>query len=858
MKKRFSLRPSSLLMLLTVVLSSASATAGDRVVRVGVYENEPKIMSAADGRPSGLLGDLLQAIAEREGWQLEPVHCEWQHCLSLLAEGEIDLMPDVASSPARQKLYDFHQVPALHSWSQLFSRPGGDIHSPLELDRKRVAILADGIQNDYLKKLIEGFDISPKILPVSSVQEALQALQQGHVDLAVSNHLYGNYHAGEYGVVPTSIVFQPSRLYYAAPLGKGGELQPRIDYWLQRWRDDANSPYYRVMKRWGGEPPHALVPPALIWGLAISATLLLLALAFVWLLQRQVRSRTRALEASEAHLSDILANIQALIYHKGRDYRYQYVNPALCDFFGRTEEQLLGAQDADLFDPETVQDIRQADRQVFELGKRVLVEEVVTLADSTQPRVLMTVKMPLWDARGKVRGLCGISTDITEQRQHQQQLIQLSCFDPLTGLPNRRQMQDRLKVALTAAEQGGQEGAILFIDLDNFRDLNDDQGHEVGDLLLQAVAARLDQLPLERFMRARFGGDEFILLLEGLDPSRDRALVQVEQHVKTVLQALSEPFELNDGNIHTGSATIGVAMFSDAPRDTRELIKKAELAMYAAKSAGRGGFSFFDPSMQAHVRLRAELEAGIRRALEQEEFRLWYQPQFNQDGELIGLEALVRWQHPEQGMVSPAHFIPVAESSGLILPLGQWILRTACEQLVAWRQHPILAGRRVAVNISARQMQHDGFVAEVCSILDQTGADAHTLELELTETLLVQNMEQTIEKMRVLRQRGVHFALDDFGTGYSSMSYLKRLPLDKLKIDQSFVRDLMSDPNDAAIIRTIVALGRSLELSVLAEGVETDEQHQALVASGCHGFQGYLFSRPVAAAELERRLRPDG
>jgi EAL domain-containing protein (putative c-di-GMP-specific phosphodiesterase class I) len=299
-------------------------------------------------------------------------------------------------------------------------------------------------------------------------------------------------------------------------------------------------------------------------------------------------------------------------------------------------------------------------------------------------------------------------------------------------------------------------------------------------------------------------------------------------------------------------------MFSDAPRDTRELIKKAELAMYAAKSAGRGGFSFFDPSMQAHVRLRAELEAGIRRALEQEEFRLWYQPQFNQDGELIGLEALVRWQHPEQGMVSPAHFIPVAESSGLILPLGQWILRTACEQLVAWRQHPILAGRRVAVNISARQMQHDGFVAEVCSILDQTGADAHTLELELTETLLVQNMEQTIEKMRVLRQRGVHFALDDFGTGYSSMSYLKRLPLDKLKIDQSFVRDLMSDPNDAAIIRTIVALGRSLELSVLAEGVETDEQHQALVASGCHGFQGYLFSRPVAAAELERRLRPDG
>jgi EAL domain-containing protein (putative c-di-GMP-specific phosphodiesterase class I) len=258
--------------------------------------------------------------------------------------------------------------------------------------------------------------------------------------------------------------------------------------------------------------------------------------------------------------------------------------------------------------------------------------------------------------------------------------------------------------------------------------------------------------------------------------------------------------------------------------------------------------------MQAQVRLRAELEAGLRRGLEQDEFRLWYQPQFNLEGKLIGMEALVRWQHPEQGMVSPADFIPVAETSGLILPLGRWILRTACEQLVAWQQHPVLANVRIAVNISARQMQDEGFVAEVCSILDQTGADACALELELTESMLVQSIEQTIDKMQVLRQRGVHFALDDFGTGYSSMSYLKRLPLDKLKIDQSFVRDLMTDPNDAAIIRTIVALGQSLDLSVVAEGVETNEQRQALVMSGCQGFQGYLYSRPGSAKELEHSI----
>jgi diguanylate cyclase (GGDEF)-like protein/PAS domain S-box-containing protein len=845
------------LILLAGLLFAAGVPAQNSVVRVGVYQNEPKIMPDSRGQPSGLLGDLLSAIAEQENWQLEPVHCEWERCLSLLAQGEIDLMPDVAVSPARRELFDFHQVPALHSWSQLFSRPDRNIHSPLDLDRKRVAILAEGVQQEYLQQLMDGFDIHPRIMPVGTLREALEEVQLGHVDLAVSNHLYGNYHAAEYGVIPTSIVFQPSQLYYAAPLGQAHEHHARIDYWLERWKADAGSPYYTLMKRWGGETPQALIPPMLVWGLSVSIMLLTLALAFVWLLRRQVQARTRALAANEAHLSDILANIQAFIYHKGTDYRYQYVNTALCTFLGRTPQQLIGARDADFFDPETVQEIHQADRQVIEQGKRVLVEEVITPVDSVQPRVLMTVKMPLWDAKGNVRGLCGVSTDITDQRRHQQQLHQLSHYDPLTGLPNRRQLQERLKLALLAAEPGSQEGAILFIDLDNFRDLNDDQGHEVGDQLLQAVAARLNQLPLEHFMLARFGGDEFVLLLEGLSPFRDRALLQMEHHVKAVLSELQAPFELDQGRRYTGTASVGVAMFSDAPGDIRELIKKAELAMYAAKNAGRSGFSFFDPSMQAQVRLRAELETGMRRALEQDEFRLWYQPQFDADGQLIGMEALVRWQHPEQGMVSPADFIPVAETSGLILPLGRWILRTACEQLVSWREHPVLAGVRIAVNISARQMQDESFVTQVCSILDETGANAGALELELTESLLVQDVEQTIEKMQALRQRGVHFALDDFGTGYSSMSYLKRLPLDKLKIDQSFVRDLMTDPNDAAIIRTIVALGQSLDLAVIAEGVETDAQKQALIASGCRGFQGYLFSRPGSAQELEQSLHTD-
>lgn len=842
--------------MLSAVLLSGPLTAlaaQEKIVRVGVFVNEPKIMPGPDGQSTGLLGDLLQEIAEREGWQLEPVQCEWQDCLTLLDEGRLDLMPDVGISPARQKRFAFHTTPALNSWSQLFSRVENNVHTPLDLDRKRVAIMADSLQNEYLEQLMEGFGIRPKIMPVDSLSDAFRELQLENVDLAVSDHLYGNYHAERYHLVPTSIIFQPTHLYFAAPKGQGAELHARIDEWLQLWRNDPESPYYTLIRRWGGGEPQTVVSPLLKWSLAVIAGLLL-ALFFVWLLQRQVDARTRALAASEGHLGDLMANIQAFIYHKDLNYRYQHVNEALCSFLGVEPEALLGKEDADILDAETARGIRQVDRQVIEQGKRVLREDVITLPGSDQPHILITVKMPLRDADGNIRGLYGISTDITEQRQQLEQLHQLSHFDPLTGLANRQHFQKCLSIALIEARSSGQNGAVLFVDLDNFRDFNDVYGHEIGDQLLQAVAIRLGQLASRRGMQARFGGDEFVLLLEGLDRSEEKALLQVEARAKALLKALGKPFVLESGQSYAGTASVGIAMFSDAPDDMLSLIKKAELAMYAAKSAGRSRYSFFDPSMQAQVRLRAELEAGIRRALEESEFRLWYQPQFNCANELIGLEALVRWQHPEKGIVSPAEFIPVAESSGLILPLGRWILRTACEQLAAWQSHPELAGVRIAVNISSQQILHEHFVTEVSSILNQTGADPALLELELTESLLVEDVEQTIEKMQQLRQRGVHFALDDFGTGYSSMCYLKRLPLDKLKIDQGFVQNVMTDPNDVAIIRTIVALGQSLDLAVVAEGVETREQQQSLSALGCCVFQGYLFSRPVPAKELEQRI----
>lgn len=394
--------------------------------------------------------------------------------------------------------------------------------------------------------------------------------------------------------------------------------------------------------------------------------------------------------------------------------------------------------------------------------------------------------------------------------------------------------------------RGLQQGALLFIDLDNFKDLNDTLGHDMGDQLLQQVAERLSNHVRAQDTLARLGGDEFVLMLEGLNLNPAQAGQQVENVGKKINAALAAPYALK-GRSHISTASIGIALFPSERSTVDEVLKRADMAMYQAKAAGRNALCFFDPKMQAEVNARARLEVDLRHSLGQRDFILHYQPQVDVNGQLVGAEALVRWQHPTRGLVPPDEFIPLAESTGLILPLGRLILHSACLQLVAWAAHPQLAQLTLAVNVSARQFHHPDFVEDVIAALTESGANPQRLELELTESQLVEDVETLIGKMKQLKARGVLLALDDFGAGYSSLNYLKRLPLDQLKIDQSFVHDLLEHTSDAAIVRTILALGANLNLAVTAEGVETQEQYDALQHMGCRRFQGYLFAKPGPA-----------
>jgi diguanylate cyclase (GGDEF)-like protein/PAS domain S-box-containing protein len=434
-------------------------------------------------------------------------------------------------------------------------------------------------------------------------------------------------------------------------------------------------------------------------------------------------------------------------------------------------------------------------------------------------------------------------SDITQRKADEEEIKHLAFYDPLTRLPNRRLLLDRLHQALAASARSHRYGALLFIDLDNFKNLNDTLGHDMGDRLLQQVASRLESCVREGDTVARLGGDEFVLMLEDLSEQADEAATQTEAVGEKILATLNDAYTLGPHE-HHNTPSIGITLFVGHEASIDELLKHADLAMYQAKSAGRNTLRFFDPAMQATVEVRSQLENDLRRALREQQFELHYQPQVDADSRVTGAEALVRWRHPQRGLVSPGEFIPLAEENGLILPIGEWVLHTACALLALWRTQPETADLVLAVNVSARQFRHPDFVDQVMAVLDASGANPQRLKLELTESLLLDDVEATITKMETLKAAGVSFSLDDFGTGYSSLSYLKRLPLDQLKIDRSFIRDITTDSNDAAIARTIVALGESLGLAVIAEGVETEAQREFLIANHCHAFQGYLFGRP--------------
>ena len=455
---------------------------------------------------------------------------------------------------------------------------------------------------------------------------------------------------------------------------------------------------------------------------------------------------------------------------------------------------------------------------------------------------------------GTLINYVGSFFDITQRKKADDEIHYLAFYDPLTNLPNRRLLLDRLQHALATSARSGRCGAIMFIDLDNFKVINDTKGHECGDLLLIEAARRLQSCVREGDTVARLGGDEFVVMLEDMKGDVQNTASQVEEVGEKILDVLNRPY-LIDGNEFSSTASIGINLFVDNEINADTLLKYADIAMYQAKGAGRNTLRFFDPKMQSTLEARTTLESDLRRALTERQFRLHYQIQIDNNSHIFGAEALVRWIHPQHGMVPPSQFIPIAEESKLILDIGHWVLETACRQIALWADDEQKCNLALAVNVSARQFKLKDFVDRVAAVIREHRIDPSRLKLELTESMILDDVADIVTKMHALRALGVKLSMDDFGTGYSSLSYLKRLPLDQLKIDRSFINDIATDPSDAIMVRTIIDMAHNFRLNVIAEGVETEAQLSFLKQHGCMAYQGYLFSKPVPIEEFDTLLK---
>ncbi|KAF0204837.1 MAG: PAS/PAC sensor-containing diguanylate [Gallionellaceae bacterium] len=605
---------------------------------------------------------------------------------------------------------------------------------------------------------------------------------------------------------------------------------------------------------------HGVVTPDyLITGLIASLIVASLATALLTQANRRTLSLLREIRKSEnkyRQLFDSTGDAVMLLDESG----FFDCNKATLEMFGcATQEEFCSKHPADLSPPQQANGMaslvsaNQHIASAMETGSDRF-EWVYRRVDDGKdfPVEILLSAMEL-DGRSVFQATV---RDITERKQSEQQIHQLAFFDALTRLPNRRLLMDRLQQALAVSVRNGQLGAIMFLDLDHFKTLNDTKGHEIGDLLLIEVAARLLSCVRDGDTVARLGGDEFVLVLETLGSKGHEAATQAERVAEKIQAALGQPYQLKERSHHT-TWSIGIVMFKGHKDSVEDLLKYADIAMYQAKTAGRDAIRFYDPETQSAIETRADMETELRLALENHQFQLYYQIQVDSSHRPLGAEVLLRWIHPERGLISPLQFIPLLEESGMIVPVGLWVLQAACAQLRTWQGSALTRDLTLAVNVSAKQFRQSDFVVRVQRALLESGAKPSHLKLELTESMVLENLENMIAKMRELKLLGLSFSLDDFGTGYSSLQYLKQLPLDQIKIDHSFVRDIAVDANDAAIVQAIIAMSDALALNVIAEGVETEEQYEFLDKHGCHAFQGFLFGKPLPLEQFEASLLED-
>ena len=826
-----------------------STSSNHRKVSIGIFNNPPLSFTNSKGQYEGYVIDVIERIAKEEGFEIKWEMHSWHDVIEKIKAKELDVITSVAYTKERAQFMEYSQNNFFVGWTQVFLPIDSAIESFLDLNNKKIAIMKGGVNGKRFMERCQKFEIKCHSVEVKSYEEAFELLVKGDVDATVANNLTGVWYSNKLGVSASSIVFNATKGFIAIPKGSNPTFLTVFDRYIKKWKEEKNSFYYQTQSKWL-RPKYEINQSQNIWYIVAILTLFsLFAFLAAIVFKRQVARRAKEISVRNEQFSQIINLVPHIIYVADENGNILLANNKASQYFGMTQDEIERCS-IENYKKQQYNNTRFLnDNKLSQSLSTSELNEITTKDFRDNQYTLLLSKMPFTGMRKNHKSNVIVAVDITEIKEYEKKIINLAHYNQVTGLPNKVLFKTRLEQSIKHVETHGKTGALLLIDLDEFKSINGLHGYSIGDALIRALVKRFNKKLHDYKTLAHLGGDEFVIDIPELHKEAVVAEVLAVQFAELVQAMISKPLVVEE-MVFEVTACVGIALY---PRDgvtEEKLIQRLGTALNDAKSKGMNNLKVFNRILERKVRLNHSLESELRSALANNQFVIHYQPILAADSaKAVGAEALIRWNHPTKGVIGPADFIDVAEKIRLIVQVGDWVLEQACKRI----RENIIAGRKdffIAVNVSVLQIKNKYFFQRMSNLISQYDIPANHIELEITESVLMEDISLSISLFNKLKLLGIKISIDDFGTGYSSFSYLIKLPIDKIKIDQSFVKNLPNDNNSATIVKTIINMAHELEMKIVAEGVETQEQYEFLANEGCQFFQGYYLHRPLEYYEI--------